>query len=269
MTTKKQKWLISELERVHLSIDDNLESWLTRVDKGYKHVTDTLVSEFHTMFDAYERGQVSEAVFRARYNTLIYQVQARANELGIEFSDGMKEKLKQFDKFSFEEHNKILGKLLKEKNQLSPLVFNSLPTRQIELVSGIKYENYDFQSSINKSGIRLGQKLNEVLQEGLAKGWDTRQYVKAIKKAAEFTSYEAKRIARTETSRVATESAKRSFKEYGVTKVQWQSSLEKRTCTVCASLHGKKYSPSYAPPLPRHPHCRCYLLPVEVDGEEI
>ncbi|MDA1658816.1 minor capsid protein [Bacillus cereus group sp. TH153LC] len=269
MTTKKQKWLIGELERVHLAIDDNLESWLSKVSQAYKHIADTLVSEFHTMFDAYERGQVSEAVFRARYNTLIYQVQVRANELGIEFSDGMKEKLKQFDKFSFKEHNKILEKLLEDKPRVSPVTFNALPTRQIELVSGIKYEDYNFQSSIHKSGIRLGQKLNNVLQEGLAKGWDQRKYVKAIKETAEFTSYEAKRIARTETSRVATESAKRSFKEYGVTKVQWRSSLEKRTCAVCAALNGKKYSPSYAPPLPRHPHCRCYLLPVEVDGEEI
>lgn len=47
--------------------------------------------------------------------------------------------------------------------------------------------------------------------------------------------------------------------------VQWEATFDTRTCSICASRHGKQYSRDDAPAQPAHYGCRCTWLPVFLD----
>ncbi|HDR7275040.1 TPA: minor capsid protein [Bacillus paranthracis] len=254
----KQEWLTKQSLKVHTAIDDNLEEWLKRVNYQYDVVFKTLQDELKKVIKEFHRSAITRDRLEARYTVLAMQAQQRANEIGLELAEQMPAKLKEYANLSYEGMNEILKK--------SNAFANSLPSYSIEFAAGYQYKEYNFQSSIFRSGIRLGDKLNSILSEGLAKGWNMAKYAKELKKVTDFTTYEANRIARTETARVANEGNKRAFREYGVERVEWVASLEKRTCERCAALHTKKFILGQEPPLPLHPHCRCVLVPVLEDS---
>lgn len=253
--TDKEKWLQRETLNTHEQLDRRTEAFMKRIDKSYQHVYETLEREIKKLNSDFKIGKISSDYMELRSSVLISQLDNRVRELNLGFAKELESKLKNYEEYSREGMSKILTKLSTV----------SLPKYSLEFSMGFGYENYTFESSINKAGITVGTKLNKVLAEGIAKGWDDRQYKKAIEKIAHFTKYEANRIGRTELARASTEGSRRSMKEYGVDKVQWESALERRTCPVCSALHGKKFNIDQAPPLPRHPFCRCVLLPVVED----
>lgn len=256
--TDKAKWLQKETLRIHEEMDKKTDAFMSRIDRSYQQVYDTLEREVKTLKGKLDRGQITSDFMELRTNVLISQLENRVRELNLEFAKELETKMKNYDEYSREGMKKILDKLITV----------DLPRYSLEFGSGFAYENYTFQSSINKAGITIGTKLNEVLAEGLAKGWDDRKYKKEIQAIGKFTKFEANRIGRTELARASTEGSRRSMKEYGVERVEWESALERRTCPICASLNGKKFPIDQAPPLPRHPFCRCVLQPV-IDKKQI
>lgn len=251
-TTQKQKWLERETLKVHDAIERNLDSYLKRVDRNYQHAYDTLIKEVKRLQRDLELGRITNDYMELRTNVLISQLENRVREINLAVAKEMPKKLSEYGNYSREGMEKILSKI----NTVS------LPVSAFEFASGFRYENYAFQSSFAGREVKIGQRLNKILSEGLAKGWDARKYTKELQAVSKFTKFEANRIARTESARVATEGSRRTMQEYGIERVEWNASLERRTCPVCASLHGKKYRMGNEPPLPRHPFCRCVLLPV-------
>lgn len=255
-TTAKQKWLERETLRVHDAIEKNLDSYLKRVDAQYQHTYDSLIKDVKRLNRELELGRITDDYMELRTNVLISQLENRVREINLRVAQEMPKKLSDYANYSREGMEKILSKI----NTVS------LPVSLLEFLAGFRYEDYQFSSSLNRGTYKIGDRLNKILSEGLAKGWDNRKYTKELQAVSKFTKFEANRVARTETARVATEGSRRTMKEYGIERVEWNSALEKRTCPVCASLHGKKYRMGNEPPLPRHPFCRCVLLPV-VDWE--
>ncbi len=47
-----------------------------------------------------------------------------------------------------------------------------------------------------------------------------------------------------------------------IAKVQWLSTLDRRTCLQCASLDGQEFDIDKGPRPPAHPNCRCTMIPV-------
>lgn len=254
-TTEKQKWLERETLKVHDAIERNLDSYLAKVEAQYQHVYETLLSEVSKLQKDLERGRITSDYMELRTNVLMTQLENRVREINMEVAKELPSKFAEYGNYSREGMDKILSKI----NTVS------LPVRSLEFVAGFQYTDYTFQSSINKAGIKTGTRLNKIFSEGLAKGWDIKKYTKEIQAVEKFTKFEANRIARTEANRVATEGSRSTMKEYGIERVQWNASLEKRTCPVCAALHNKKFKMGQEPPLPRHPFCRCVLLPVVED----
>lgn len=54
----------------------------------------------------------------------------------------------------------------------------------------------------------------------------------------------------------------KTYKEFGVKKVQWVAEHDKKTCGVCNELDGEVFDLADAPPK-QHYQCRCYLVPVK------
>jgi len=250
--TKKQEWLERETRKVHDTITRDIDKYLNTLGKEYQRLYKVLTQEVKDLNRQLELGRISSDYMELRTNVLITQLEARLMTIKQEMAQELPKKLEYYESYSREGMEKILKRLDTV----------ALPVRAIEFATLFNYKDYDFQSSISKAGITVGSRLNKVLTEGLAKGWDNRKYAKEIQAIEKFTKFEANRIARTETARVATEGSRRGMKEYGIERVEWDATLERRTCPVCASLHGKKFPIDNAPPLPRHPFCRCVLLPV-------
>lgn len=117
-------------------------------------------------------------------------------------------------------------------------------------------------------------RIEAVIQQGISSGWSIDQIADNIAGTAEngykdgvfnTTRREAVNMARTVCNGVAN-SAKMAFYQANddvITGVEILSTLDGRTCPVCASLDRKRYKmDEQAPSLPLHNMCRCVLLPV-------
>ena len=117
-------------------------------------------------------------------------------------------------------------------------------------------------------------RVETVVQQGFSSGLSIDEIVRQIigTKANDYrdgifntTRNEANNIARTICNGIAN-SAKMAFYQANddvITGVEILSTLDGRTCPVCASLDRKRYKMDETPPsLPLHHQCRCELLPV-------
>lgn len=53
-----------------------------------------------------------------------------------------------------------------------------------------------------------------------------------------------------------------AYRDMGVKKVRWVTSVDERRCPTCGSMHGKIYSIDKIPPKP-HRNCRCWVEVVD------
>ena len=117
-------------------------------------------------------------------------------------------------------------------------------------------------------------RIETVVQQGFSSGLSIDEIVRQIigTKANDYrdgifntTRNEANNIARTICNGIAN-SAKMAFYQANddvISGVEILSTLDGRTCPVCASLDRKRYKMDETPPsLPLHHQCRCVLLPV-------
>ena len=117
-------------------------------------------------------------------------------------------------------------------------------------------------------------RIETVIRQGFSAGLSIDEIVRQIigTKANDYrdgifntTRNEANNIARTICNGIAN-SAKMAFYQANddvITGVEILSTLDGRTCPVCASLDRKRYKMDETPPsLPLHHQCRCVLLPV-------
>lgn len=122
--------------------------------------------------------------------------------------------------------------------------------------------------------------LQGVLGRALAQGASMPEVARQIRTATGLVeTYRGRMIAiaRTEIQRVSNDVAIAGYEANAdvLSGVQWLSTLDSRTCPVCAPKHGTVY-PLVAgrvtrldrrPPL--HPRCRCFLAPVVKEWDEI
>ena len=110
------------------------------------------------------------------------------------------------------------------------------------------------------------EQLQETLSEGLidcvVTGKKTSE-LKAILRERFSVSYSnADMLVRTEISHIQNEAAKKRYQDVGVQMVEVFAPHDERRCPQCRKLHGKKYPVGAPVPVPRHPRCRCTVLPI-------
>jgi len=64
-------------------------------------------------------------------------------------------------------------------------------------------------------------------------------------------------ITRTETLRAFGQGRNKFYDRIGVRRVVWVTAGDERTCPECGPLDGKEFPIDQAPPIPKHPQCRC------------
>jgi len=136
--------------------------------------------------------------------------------------------------------------------------FDLYPEEDIEFL-----KNYAFNFSIQR-GRTFETDLKAVIIEGLEQGKSIQQIRRDIQnKAAEMSTFEAERIARTEVLRAANEGRLRAYRAEGIERVEYIVADDERLCEICRPFDGKVVTLQEAQgTLPRHPQCRCGYLPL-------
>lgn len=109
---------------------------------------------------------------------------------------------------------------------------------------------------------KLEQNLNGVINDGVATGKTITEMAVQLSNIMQKSFNAAHTLVRTETINYMNRSALRSYKDAGVTEVQWWAAEDERTCEICGTHHGDKYNIDKAPILPCHTGCRCTWIPV-------
>ena len=113
-----------------------------------------------------------------------------------------------------------------------------------------------------KNNKLVAERVNKDIGRLIYQGANPEEIKRAI--AADFNiSYNrADALFRTETSKFYNNAAIDSYKEAGLSEVEWLTEEDDRTCEICGPLDGKRYPINQPPVIPSHPRCRCTLLPV-------
>ena len=118
----------------------------------------------------------------------------------------------------------------------------------------------------------MENKLRQALISSFARGEGVRQLTKDIAKFVDGGLASAERIARTEVTRAHAQGQLMALRQMGVQKlgvsVEWSTANDTSVCELCRPLEGVVLDIDEAEEmLPRHPNCRCALIPANV-GEE-
>jgi SPP1 gp7 family putative phage head morphogenesis protein len=134
-----------------------------------------------------------------------------------------------------------------------------LANYQIQLLGDVTTE---LASGIHKTitaGVLSGKSIPEVVREIGRVVEDKEAFRKAGKTVFKTAQQRATLIARTETLRAYNEGRKVFYRQVGVTKVQWLTAHDERTCPVCSPLDGKVFGIDEVEGPPAHAGCRCVL----------
>jgi SPP1 gp7 family putative phage head morphogenesis protein len=110
------------------------------------------------------------------------------------------------------------------------------------------------------AGVLAGKSIPEVAREIGRVVEDKEAIRRAGKTVFKTAQQRATLIARTETLRTHNEGRKVFYRQVGVTKVQWLTAHDERTCPICRPLDGKVFGVDEIDGPPRHCNCRCTAL---------
>lgn len=109
---------------------------------------------------------------------------------------------------------------------------------------------------------KLVETLNEELASCLITGKKTSDLKKKLQERFGVSYHQADTLARTEIAHIQTQAAKQRYEDYGIREVQIWADEDERRCPDCGKLHQKRYPIGADVPIPRHPNCRCCIVPV-------
>lgn len=133
-----------------------------------------------------------------------------------------------------------------------------------ELASGIKRTIL--------SGITTGKSVRDIVRDMGSVIEDKESFRQAGSKVFSKAQYRMEMIARTEVLRAHNQGRIKFHKEIGVSRLEWMTMEDERTCPVCGGLDGKVFDIDHFPNQPAHPNCRCTSIvawPLVICGGEL
>lgn len=119
---------------------------------------------------------------------------------------------------------------------------------------------------------QMAQVMSRSLAESLAEGRGPMQTARILMTRTDIPLARARMVARTETIRAYTQASINTYRQAGMEGVEvvaeWSAMEDDKVCEQCQELDGKRMTLEAAGKLiPRHPNCRCALLPVVDEGK--
>lgn len=149
--------------------------------------------------------------------------------------------------------------------------FNKLNPTYIKKTLDYPWSGAMFSDRLWNDKETLGKNLRAGLTQSMILGESIPQITERINKNINTSQYNAERLARTETKRVAYVAQSEIWEDNGVTELRYMCANrgnDSRICKICLADNGKVYKKGEEPTLPRHPNCRCTYVPVAKDTFE-
>jgi SPP1 gp7 family putative phage head morphogenesis protein len=133
-------------------------------------------------------------------------------------------------------------------------------------IDGVLLEKLTDNLSVNTQN-----SIEKALRLGVASGETTAQIVSRVVKTTELVRDAATVIMRTAISQAASVARDVVYEENAdlLRGIQWVSTLDTRTCPICAPLDGRLYKLGTGPRPPLHIQCRCSTCPVLKSWSEL
>ena len=125
-----------------------------------------------------------------------------------------------------------------------------------------KYKGVTFRGRLGNNNAKLIKELSEILERGLTTGKSITQMTLQLRNRMNSNLNDTMRLVRTETMHHLNDIKLQNYKKSKVVKqLKDVVTLDERTSEQCADCAGNIYDVDKAPTLPRHPNCRCVLVP--------
>lgn len=162
-----------------------------------------------------------------------------------------------------------------EKSMRYKMDFSLLSQQRLKQVIHTKWakDGREFSSRIWRDKRHLNREVRRLINDSIATGKSPLQTAQALQQTTQNTLYNCKRLARTETCAILSESDNASYAEAGITKYQILSTFDAKTSDICQKQDGKIYETdkqtigTNAPPF--HPNCRTTTTPYFEVAEEL
>lgn len=130
------------------------------------------------------------------------------------------------------------------------------------------WKGSNFSKRIWRNSKKLERELNTQVKKGILTGKPTAQIAMELNKSMGSGLSNSARLIRTETMHHMNDINLAHMKDSGISKVKEIVTLDERTSRTCKIHNNKIHDIDKAPILPRHPNCRCVLVPY-VDVEKM
>lgn len=129
-----------------------------------------------------------------------------------------------------------------------------------------EWKGSNFSKRVWRNSKKLEKELNTQVKKGILTGKPTAQIAMELNKSMSSGLSNSARLIRTETMHHMNDINLAHMKDSGISKVKEIVTLDERTSSTCKVHNNKINDIDKAPVLPRHPNCRCVLVPyVDVD----
>lgn len=255
MANKEQLKLINDtlkqfIELLNLS-EDKLTELLKKYDTTQKKLEDIIVDIFKKYSSTNAEEFYKELKKFDRMKKLDNEVSTVINSLATEEVVLITGILAEAVKQSYYRNIFAL-----EKNIKFNIKFDLLRKEIVDNIINLPIEGLNFSERLYANQFKLKQNVKSVLVDGMIKGHDIRQMTKNLTEKMDISRNNAKRIIRTETTRVWYQGQKEAFQNTGVEKVILIATLDGKTSSICRERDGNVYKLGEEPELPFHPNER-------------
>ncbi len=258
------KELLEEIQQLQANCANKAKKPIKEILKTYKQALDDLQKEIIAIAYKYEVDGVLNISSKQRYNvlkSLEKQLIEQSNQLGSMNVDMATELLTDVYSESYYRTAFII-----DKGITANIDFSILRPEMIKAAINTPLDKLTFSDRIWKNQKGLTDRLYSDVRKALVNGKSTEKLARQLKRDYGVTAYEASRLLNTEAARAMSMAQDEIYyNSDAVQQVMWDATLESNTCEVCAALDGQYFPKDKHPYLPRHPICRCCIIPV-VDG---
>lgn len=146
--------------------------------------------------------------------------------------------------------------------------FHDLSDRAVSAMVNARWPKLGitYSEAVWKDTAAIAQRIREDVLAGAMTGLPACRAMERIEEDFRVRAYEARRLVRTETARMAAEADKAGMEACGIEEYEFCATLDEATCSRCGALDGKRFPAKQGEPgvnmEPLHPNCGCYTVPV-------
>jgi len=258
------KDLQKEIQQVQKDCRNISKKPLKEVLKAYKISLDNVQNEISVIVDKYNVDGVINISSKQRYSELKSLEKKLTKEITNLGDLNIKKTTDLLSEIYSESYYRTAYVI--DKGIDIAIDFSILRPEFIESAINTPIENITYSKRIWKNQKNLINRIYKDVQKALVNGKSPEKLARQIKKDFGVTAYQASRLINTEVARAMSMAQDEIYNNSDVVqKVMWDATLDSLTSAECAELDGEYFPKDNHPTPPKHPNCRCCIIPV-VDG---